>query len=616
MNRVNIKKFFSFENRLINYCITLIVIYFFIRFQNRAGIKPFTLSAGSAFFILYSLFTANILTSLIDFIFRPNFFLRLIFHEFLIFLYMFIFTYHQSTRTPLDLFMVLDNAGIGFEKESFQVIFSILLPKHVIATFIMLILYPALYFFVNYKRFNFIRKYHYKKLSILFILYLIILLIPLKTYDDVTDVLKQSVDFYILKRNYLNIEGFPYITNSIKSGTQLKDKKSIPNIFLILVESYNANLNFKKSENGVEYTPVFNALVDEGLFVERFYGNSIQTAKGQAAILLSVIPSTKGKIFTSFPSLRFKALPEFLSERGYFCLFMQGSRNVNFDNTENFLKKSGFSEVRSIFDFAIEADQEYLWGWGYEDKVLYQRTLEYLDKLYLENKGVPFFVMLMTASNHQTFDKVPESKRKFYKNPQNYFQRYANSIYISDSQLPDLIEGIRKRAYLKNSIIIITSDHSFPLDEHGIHHNESGFYDESFRIPLLMLWDGHIKPEKIKGPFSQVDLAPTILDMIGVREVKNHFVGRSIFSKNDFDNTIFLVQPHSGQYLSVVKYPYKYIKNIRSGRELIFNLEVDPCEKIDLSSKISENIKFDLQRALDRIVFNQSILEQNKLWDE
>ena len=172
----------------------------------------------------------------------------------------------------------------------------------------------------------------------------------------------------------INITGYPYLrTFNAKPG--LRNGASMPNIILVMVESYNANVVMKKTPQGKEITPVFNSLIPRGVYVERFYGNSVQTCKGQAAVFLSVIPSIRGKIFNSFPYLSFKALPKILREAGYETLFMQAARDLDFDSTMEFMKKAGFQHIHSAYEYLTDADAPLVWGWGPEDGLFYKISL-------------------------------------------------------------------------------------------------------------------------------------------------------------------------------------------------------------------------------------------------
>ena len=213
------------------------------------------------------------------------------------------------------------------------------------------------------------------------------------------------------------------------------------------------------------------------------------------------------------------------------------------------------------------------------------------------------------------FDGVPENRRFIFPHPGDIRECYANSIRLSDMGLEEFMIQLNKRGYLRNSLIIISGDHGFPLEEHGISHNEVGFYEEIFRTPFLLLWKGKIKPRRIADhPYSQMDIAPSILDILGLSEVKNHFQGVSFFQEKTSSQPIYLVQPYGGKYLGVVMQPYKYVKHMRTGREYVFNLENDPQEKVNLFSQLDAPLKRKLRKGLHDIFYHQKLIEMDRIW--
>jgi phosphoglycerol transferase MdoB-like AlkP superfamily enzyme len=209
---------------------------------------------------------------------------------------------------------------------------------------------------------------------------------------------------------------------------------------------------------------------------------------------------------------------------------------------------------------------------------------------------------------------MPPEKQTIFKDAKNIKENYSNAIRLSDSQLPVFFELLNEREYLKNSIVIITSDHSFPMREHGIYNNEVCFYDETFRIPFLIIWDGVIKPERVTGMvFSQIDIGPTIMDMLGISKGNHNMIGRSVFDR-DVKHKVFLIQPYNGMFLQVVDYPLKYIFHVKTGKEYLFDLERDPIEKNNLISENSnETMVNKLRESLASIYLNQRLIDENKI---
>ena len=77
-----------------------------------------------------------------------------------------------------------------------------------------------------------------------------------------------------------------------------------------------------------------------------------------------------------------------------------------------------------------------------------------------------------------------------------------------------------------NTIVVYTSDHGDQLGDHNIIH-KSVFYEQSIKVPMLMRvpWLGEGQT-LIEGQFSQIDMVPTLLDLVGA-DTPGHLQGES-----------------------------------------------------------------------------------------
>lgn len=391
------------------------------------------------------------------------------------------------------------------------------------------------------------------------------------------------------------------------------DPSRAPHVFLLMLESFNAKYVESRAPDGRPYTPVFDGLIGRGWYVERFYANSVQTSKGQFATLTSVIPTVRGKEFQDYERNRYQSLVHVLRDSGYRTLFVQSHWDLAFENTERFLTRLGFEQCRSVMDLLQPGDETQLFTWGPEDQVLYHRFFDLLDR-GLERDPGPWFATLATIGTHANF-KVPPARRTFYANPRSAHERYADAIHVSDEQLAVFFEELERRPALRNSLVIVTGDHSYPTGDHGIARVEAGIYDESFRTPFLLLWPGRLAPRRIPGPHSQLDIAPTVLDLVGVPLARSHFQGRSLLADGP-PPPVYLVQPYAGTWLGVVDGPLKYLKQLQGGRELVFDLAADPREERDLSGELADDARLGaLRDGVRTILATQHLVRSDRVWD-
>lgn len=619
-----IAEFLPLRFGLINIVLVLIQAYYIILYSSNRNLDIFDSSIHTILFIIYGFVTLNILIQLLNTLAFENKRAKLAINLFLFLFINLLYAYNHNNRCSLDFSVLIDNAGLIFYRESLDVVIDKIGIINIIIFIASAVACLLIELYAGISLHPFEPPPYARKIITSALIYSIIIIAPADSFDEATYFFKSIYHYYFLNPGDSAAYGkgiFPFQKDSIDHSEVSKkitgsSRNDFPNIFLILMESSNANYIEKKTSSGVEYTPVFNSISGDGVYIKNFYGNSIQTVKGHFPTFFSLLPLMRGKVYTDFPDTDFHSLPEVLQHNGYDTIFMQANWDIDFDNTRYFLSKNGFSTIKSVKEYLKGEDGDYLYKWGPDDLVFYKRFFDFLDVHYRNRRTTgPVFAALATAGNHMRFDHIPYKRRFFYKDPKSIVERYANSIYLADRALMEFFSEFRKRPFLKNSIIIITGDHSYPMGEHGITENETGFYNESFRIPFVLIWKDRIKPERIENTaYSQLDLAPTILDMLGLHNEKNHFLGKSVFKEPRQQDYIYLIQPYCGTYLSVLNYPLKYIKNLRTGKEYFFNLVDDPEEKNNLISAASKGMLKEFRDRLQFIYLNEELIKMNNVW--
>ncbi len=600
---------------LMTYSLLLFQLVYFIIFIIK-NVSGYSMNIGDVFSMVYGFVTLFLFLSFLEYS-AVNLILRKIITAMMLLILWALNSYQLTTGVSLDYSLVRDNIGISFSGEAFSMISTVFNAADAAMLFVSMLV--IIFFEKKFYSMNRSEGVTIKSGVTALLIWILLLLIPVPSGDALTLFAKSA-----LGENSTQVyakpplSDYPYERKTIPltsiNGSAPSAKRIKPNVFIILVESFNANFVETKAPDGIDYTPNFNSLINRGLYIDRFYANSIQTCKGQAAVFYSILPSFKGKLFVDNTDLNISGFPAILTEAGYQTVFFQAFHDLKFDNTKNSLLKAGFSEVKSYAEYRRKEDRPSIWGWGVEDKVFYERFFEMLDSMHAKSPEKPVFASLMTIGTHIPCDGLPVEKRTIYKDPQNIKEKYSNALRLSDSQLPRFFELLKERKYLENSIVIITSDHSFPMKEHGIYSNEVCFYDETFRIPFLVIWDGVVKPERINDrAYSQIDIGPTITDMIGISEASNNMTGISVFDRKT-DHPVYLIQPYNGKFLQTVNYPLKYITHLKTGKEYLFDLEKDPGEKVNLMLQ-GHNMKElnGLKESLNAVYLNQQLIDGNRI---
>jgi arylsulfatase A-like enzyme len=107
--------------------------------------------------------------------------------------------------------------------------------------------------------------------------------------------------------------------------------------------------------------------------------------------------------------------------------------------------------------------------------------------------------------------------------------RYDGEIRRFDGMLDDLLRTLRELGLAEETLVALTSDHGEELYERNRYfHHSASIYDTVLKVPLVFRWPGTVPAGRwVPGLTESMDLAPTILDLIGI-ESPDAFRGTSL----------------------------------------------------------------------------------------
>jgi choline-sulfatase len=175
-----------------------------------------------------------------------------------------------------------------------------------------------------------------------------------------------------------------------------------------------------------------------------------------------------------------------------------------------------------------------------------------------------------------------------------------------------MLEQLRKSGLLRNSYVVVTTDHG-ELFERGVRgHLTPLLYEPIMHIPLLISAPGQEQRKDVDACTSCVDLLPTLLHLAG-QSVPDWCEGRllpELGGERDGDRTVYSVEaklnsmkrPLTRATVAMVRGAYKLIhyfgyEGYESEFEL-YDLENDPEELEDLYSPTNP-VAADMQDQLE-----------------
>ena len=199
----------------------------------------------------------------------------------------------------------------------------------------------------------------------------------------------------------------------------------------------------------------------------------------------------------------------------------------------------------------------------------------------------------------------------------------ADIKYVDDT-VGRLLDGLGDD--LSNTIVIVTADHGEQYGEHGKFHLGT-LYDETIHVPLIMAGSGIKGGTLVKQQVSLIDLAPTIVDLVGIGNVSS-FWGESLLpvvkgEREATNGTISTTSVSGGPRLIAYRIPgWKYIltESLDDGEvvvaEEVYDLKNDPGETKNLHGlDVEEAKRFELEARNKLLQFKQLKSEEKTAYE-
>lgn len=160
---------------------------------------------------------------------------------------------------------------------------------------------------------------------------------------------------------------------------------------------------------------------------------------------------------------------------------------------------------------------------------------------------------------------------------------YDAGIRDLDNRLRDFFAELEKRGQLDNTLIVITADHGESFFEHETMLHDT-HHDEVAQVPLIMVLpeSSGVEPRTISALTQSTDLAPTILDLMGLETIGQlPSLAPHIMLGTEPDDGLVLFQGHV-LIGSDEQGEYKFIKTGGKRSPIFFDREADPAEQHNL----------------------------------
>jgi phosphoglycerol transferase MdoB-like AlkP superfamily enzyme len=154
---------------------------------------------------------------------------------------------------------------------------------------------------------------------------------------------------------------------------------------------------------------------------------------------------------------------------------------------------------------------------GYCDEDLFNQALVEFQK----RQDKPFFATLLTLSYHRSW-RIPSGK--IVPEPaSNRYHEEIDAIRYTDWAINHFIEQACKTPYFKDTIFVFAADHMGGFKENPV-------TAASYRVPFLIYAPHIVQPARISNICSQLDIAPTIMHLLG-GSYEHCFFGSTVLNR-------------------------------------------------------------------------------------
>ena len=329
-----------------------------------------------------------------------------------------------------------------------------------------------------------------------------------------------------------------------------------------------------------------------------------------------------------------KIMPEYFKELGYFTGFF-GKWHVGPQNPND----RGFDDYASLQLFVNGAHLDVTKGRtvktpdypepsGTSGDYMTRLGLEFVDRA----GDRPFFLYLAHPLIHTPFDVPPDLLEKYEKKSPTLIQSdavYAGMMEMLDDSIGGFIDGLEERGQMDDTLIIFTSDNGgmtgptkaspelngYMLGEitnmYPLRGGKVQLWEGGIRVPMGIVFGDRIPGKTFTGVTTQLDILPTILEVVGYPDFENaraSLDGRSLKpiledpNSNWEERSIFFHHPgyrgmtfkpaFEGQGAGFDQRPesiirrgdWKLIESLETGKVQLYNLHVDIGETTDVSA--------------------------------
>ncbi len=382
------------------------------------------------------------------------------------------------------------------------------------------------------------------------------------------------------------------------------------NVILYLVDTLRADkLHAYNRETRVR-TPGLDRFVEHAALFERSSAHSNWTKPSVATLLSSLLPWQHGALTrTAVVPGSVPLLQEHLQDAGYYTAGFVTNSFVS----DRFGFERGWDEWVHSFETgrsrgALVADD--VLGWfdarpAFQPFFLYVHTTDphspyappqELLELY---DAEPYGGVVSFGRDPLLIDTIRKRGVTLDERDRTRLEAlYDGEVTYHDEHFGRIMEGLAERDLDEETLVIFVSDHGEEFFDHGSVGHGQTLWQELVHVPLIVRWPGVTEGAiRIGDPAGLVDVAPTILDILGLsvpQDMKGHSLAPLLLGRPSTAPRCTVCATRDS-WRCVIAGRYKLLEHAASKHAttpMLFDLEADPDERVDLARLMPLTLRY------------------------
>lgn len=312
-----------------------------------------------------------------------------------------------------------------------------------------------------------------------------------------------------------------------------------PNIIVVVLES-TRTASTTLAQPSLSTTPFLARLARRSVVVPDLFAFTPAPLASLVPVLCGIFPSVdSGFAVQAVNSLPGRCLPTLLRPLGYKSVFFQPSSAYE-DARESFVFNMGFSQFRGTEDYVTRGHAS-IHKQAREEGVMNKPIFSWVDAM--RQQGHPFLLTVLTRMPHpksQLPVGFPRRRFPFYRGDESL--RYLNALRFQDAWLEQFVDELKRRRLLDHSILVVVGNRGTAFVGREQRASAPRLRRAHGQVPLL-IHAPYLLPHgrKVQGLRQQIDLLPTLFQMMGLSTVGGEWPGSSLLKPVDKERTILTV---------------------------------------------------------------------------